>query len=306
MLRTRSRSSSARCPHCEEHSRRVHGRYERRLTDAPLGGFPVVIVLLIRRCKCLAAHCPAVTFAEQIPGLTGPHARYTPVLRGQLRRMAEVLAGRPGARLARRLGMMVAKDTLLRLLRAAPLQEPGPVPVLGIDEFALLKGHTYATILVDLEARRPIDVLPGREAEPVARWLAGHPEVEIVCRDRATVYAEATKQAASQAVQVADVWHLWNNLAKAVEKTVAAHYNCLRSAHKAALPLMSRNHRRCRTASSTSTAGPVASSRPSASGTAPSRNSTQQAAPCAASAATWTSTTTQSAAMQGRRMSTSS
>nr|WP_161981763.1 ISL3 family transposase [Streptomyces sp. TM32] len=234
MLRTRSRTSSARCPRCEERSLRVHGRYERRLRDVPLGGVPVVIVLLIRRFKCLAADCPAVTFAEQIPGLTGPHARYTPVLRGQLSRIAEVLAGRPGARLAGRLGMTVAKDTLLRLLRAVPLQSPEPVRVLGIDEFALLKGHTYATVLVDLEARRPIDVLPGREAEPVARWLADHPEVQIVCRDRATAYAEAAKQAAPQAVQVADVWHLWSNLAKAAEKTVAAHYGCLRSAHEAA------------------------------------------------------------------------
>ncbi|MEO3765050.1 transposase [Streptomyces sp. B8F3] len=106
--------------------------------------------------------------------------------------------------------------------------------MLGVDEFALLKGHTYATILVYLEARRPIDVLPGRDAGPVARWLAGHPEVEIVCRDRATAYAEAASQAAPQAVQVADVWHLWSNLSKAVEKTVSAHYGCLRSAHEAA------------------------------------------------------------------------
>ncbi|MFE9046488.1 ISL3 family transposase, partial [Streptomyces sp. NPDC007818] len=77
------------------------------------------------------------------------------------------------------------------------------------------------------------DVLPGREAAPVARWLADHPEVQIVCRDRASAYAEAAKQAAPQAVQVADAWHLWNNLAKAVEKTVTGHYGCIRAAHAA-------------------------------------------------------------------------
>ncbi|WP_371099255.1 transposase family protein [Streptomyces sanglieri] len=110
----RSRTRSARCPGWGRLSGRIHGRYERRLADAPLGGLSVVIVVLIRRFKCLRTECPAVTFAEQIPGLTWPHARYTPVLRDLLGRVAQVLAGRPGARLARGLGMVTAKDTLLR------------------------------------------------------------------------------------------------------------------------------------------------------------------------------------------------
>ncbi|MEU8679566.1 transposase [Streptomyces sp. NPDC048560] len=85
-----------------------------------------------------------------------------------------------------------------------------------------------------MEARRPIDVLPGRDAAPVARWLARHPEVQIICRDRASAYAEAARRAAPQAVQVADAWHLWNNLATAVEKTVTSHCGCLRAPHQAA------------------------------------------------------------------------
>ncbi|AJF70319.1 hypothetical protein SVTN_39525 (plasmid) [Streptomyces vietnamensis] len=233
-FRTRARADSARCPRCMSLSWRVHGRYEWRLADAAAGTTPTVVRLTVRRFKCLSPGCPTVTFAEQIPGLTSPHARHTPVLRKLLARVAEALAGRAGARLARQMGMPVAKDTLLRLLRASDLEDPGAVRVLGVDEFALLKGHNYATLLVDLEARRPIDVLPGREAETVARWLEGHPEVEIVCRDRASAYAEAARAAAPQAVQIADVWHLWNNLAKAVERTLTSHYVCIRAGHDAA------------------------------------------------------------------------
>ncbi|MGT2527259.1 ISL3 family transposase [Streptomyces nojiriensis] len=233
-IRTRARADGVRCPRCRSLSWRVHGRYERRLADAAVGTMPVLIRLVVRRFKCLGSDCPTVTFAEQIPGLTSPHARHTPVLRKLLARVAEVLAGRAGARLARRMGMPVAKDTLLRLLRASDLEEPGAVRVLGVDEFALIKEHNYATLLVDLEARRPIDVLPGREAATVARWLQGHPEVEIICRDRASAYAEAARAAAPQAVRIADVRHLWNNLAAAVERTLTSHYACIRAGYEAA------------------------------------------------------------------------
>ncbi|WP_165959676.1 ISL3 family transposase [Nonomuraea longispora] len=230
-LHARGRADEGVCPHCGVASGRVHDRYVRRLADAALSGIKTVLAVTIRRFKCMNTRCAAATFAEQVEGLTSPHARYTPLLRQMLTSVAVSMAARTGARLAARLGMPVAKDTLLRLVRSHPEPSIGRVRAVAVDDFALRKGDVYATIVVDLEARRPVEVLPGREAAPVAEWLAAHPEVEIVTRDRARAYAEAARIGAPQALQVVDRWHVWNNLTEAVEKTVGMHHGCVKQSY---------------------------------------------------------------------------
>ncbi|WP_328760303.1 ISL3 family transposase [Streptomyces sp. NBC_00271] len=215
------------CPDCGCPGRRIHSRYTRRLAERPVMGRRLVISLQVRRFFCEQRTCSRRTFAEQVPDLTERQRRHSVGLRRWMRTIATFQGGRPGERLCRTLQLPVGRTHLLGLLTAPAVPEQAP-RVLGVDEFAFRKGWRYGTVLVDVEAAHVVDVLPDRDAVTFADWLREHPGTEIICRDRASAYSSAVRDAAPDVQEVADHWHLLANLSSGVEKTCHQHRPCLR------------------------------------------------------------------------------
>ena len=225
-VRARTRDGAVTCPGCGAGTARVHEYRERTAADVPVDGRRVLVRVRVRRMRCPALDCKVQTFREQVPGVLERYQRRISRLTAQVSAVARELAGRASARLLPSLGIGVSRHTALRALLAIRL--PGlEVPrVLGIDDFALRRGLVYATILIDAETGRRVDVLEGRTADVVEKWLREHPGAEVVTRDGSGAYGEAVRSALPDAVQCGDRWHLWHLLGEAAAKEVAAHSAC--------------------------------------------------------------------------------
>lgn len=213
-------NATGRGPSCGTVSSRVHDRYWRRPMDLPWRGHLVRLRLTVRRFSCPNQACERATFAEDFGPLLPRYARRIDGASALLVRLAELLGGEAGARAAAAASVPVSPDTLLRLLRRTALPCSSAPHVLGIDDFSLRRRTSYGTILLDLETHTVIDLLEGRDADTAAQWLAEHPQVEILVRDRSEAYSDAGRTGAPQAQQVADRFHLVRNASGAMEEVL--------------------------------------------------------------------------------------
>jgi transposase len=222
-----STGTEAVCPDCGHASEHVHSQYQRTVQDVPSGGRQVVLRLCVRKFFCPDQSCQRKVFAERLPDLVQPWARVSNRLLEELKAIGLSASAEVSARLTPRLAMPVKASTLLGYLRTIPDPPRTNVISLGIDDFALRRGDTYGTILINAETGKPLDLLPDRTTEAVSPWLASHPEIQVVSRDRATGFAEAVSQVLPHATQVADRYHLIQNLRDHLQQFLDRKRTCL-------------------------------------------------------------------------------
>ena len=219
-----SGSGVAACPDCGAVSSARHSKYWRHLKDLPLQGSAVLLRVQVGRWHCHNPVCERQIFCERLRHVTHKYAQETNRFGETVQMIGYALGGRPGERLSGRLAFSVSDDTLLRRVKqAAQFHRPArAIPVVGVDEWAWRKGYSgYGTILVDLKQRVVADLLPDRSAASFEQWLKQHPGVRTISRDRDGVYAEGGYGGAPRAKQVADRFHLVQNLIKAVQEELA-------------------------------------------------------------------------------------
>jgi len=216
------------CSVCQSVSSSLHSNYIRQIADLPWHGVAIQIQLKTRKFRCRNELCARKVFCERLPKVVESYGRKTVRLQELFGVLAFVLGGEAGAKTAREMGLNISGDTLLRRIRRNPIPSIESVKVLGVDDFSFRRGVRFGTILVDLEKRKPIDLLPDRKSETLAAWLKQHPEIEIISRDRGGTYIEGSNTGAPQAKQVADRWHLLKNATEVFEKTLCRNYPKLR------------------------------------------------------------------------------
>ena len=218
LVRVISYRSSSPCPHCSTPSSAIHSSYRRHPKDLPCAGRPIRLVFTVRKFFCRNPTCSCKVFTERLPDFLEASSRLTKRLRTAVQEIGFATGGKGGERLGDKLAMPISEATVLCSLFLVPLPEVDNVHVVGVDDWSWRRGKRFGSILVNLETHTIIGLLADREAESVRQWLATHPEVDVVSRDRGGVYIDGATLGAPQATQVADRWHILSNLGDAVEE----------------------------------------------------------------------------------------
>ncbi|NJO83545.1 MAG: ISL3 family transposase, partial [Blastochloris sp.] len=223
-----STARSAACLACGQRSVHPHSWYRRHPQDLPCIDQQLTLVLTVRRSYCRNAGCGKRTFVERFPDWLPFYARRTTRLTALMRRVGFEVSAESGRRILRFMHVCTSGDTLLRIVKCTPLPPRTQGRIVRMDDWAIRKGHRYGTLVIDHESHQVLEVVEGRLTDDIQPWLAAHPQVEVVTRDRSRDYRNALEATVPHVEQVADRWYLLLNLRQLAERIAASAYRRLK------------------------------------------------------------------------------
>ena len=221
-INLKSQTNTCICPQCNTFSNKHHGTYVRKVQDLPILGKRVLLEINAYEYKCENKDCPNKTIAESFDGFISYYSRMTERLSDFLCTLALETSCEGASRIAKTMNIKVSGDTIIKiLLKKYDAIEPSTCSsTVGIDDFAFKKRHNYGTIIVDEETHKPIAILEGRDGNTLSTWLKNNKHIKTVTRDRASAYAKVIEQELPGAMQIADRFHIHQNLLQAIKKAL--------------------------------------------------------------------------------------
>ncbi|WP_373000615.1 ISL3 family transposase [Lutispora sp.] len=210
-LYLKSHPHSCTCPNCGVESRKLQSTYERILQDTPIHCKQTILHIRAYKYRCLNPNCERKVFMEELP-FAKPSQVRTTALTSLILAVSMFLSNEGASKVLDQIGIKVSNDTIQRIYNRIEFIDNPDVEAVGIDDVAIRKGHHYATAIYDLEDHHLIALLEGRDSETLKVWLKGHNKIKLVTRDRATAYASAINEILPECVQVADRFHILQNL----------------------------------------------------------------------------------------------
>lgn len=222
ILKLKSNTSEAVCPTCGKTSSNYHSTYRRKVQDLPILGKSVLLNITAYRYYCENEECTQTVFAEELEGFAGWYRRKTERLEDLIITIALNTSCEGASRICEYMGIDVSGDTIIRLLiKKANSLDLTCSEVVGVDDWAYKKGHTYGTLICDGKTHKPIALLDGRDGSELKEWLKNNKHIKMVTRDRASAYAKALSDVLPDAMQIADRFHLHQNLLKAIKDVLS-------------------------------------------------------------------------------------
>lgn len=207
----KSKPHKCRCPKCGMESGQLHATYERTFQDTPIHCKQTFLHSNVYKYDCLNPECDCKVFMEDLPFAKASQVR-TNALNALVLGVAMFLSNEGASRVLGLLGVKISNDTIQRLYDRIGFIDDPDVEEIGVDDVAIRKGQTYATAVYDLKDHHLIALLDGRNGETLKEWLKGHKKIRLVTRDRASAYASAINEILPDCIQVADRFHLLQNL----------------------------------------------------------------------------------------------